>query len=328
MKILHIIGNGFDLNLGLKTSFSDFNKTYQSINAENINIQKLKKNIKKRFENWSDLELELGNYTTEIKNIQEFDQIYQDITEKLSQYLIKEEERLKLDLIDKKKLIQFLVNPELELPLVDQKSINDLKKAFYNQHWEINIATFNYTEIIEKIFEHSFNDLILDTRENKYKTILKKIHHIHGYTNKRMILGVNDVSQVKNKIFKDDIDIIESLIKSNCNTANKRDNENSLKQLINYSNVICLFGSSIGKTDKIWWEHIGSHISRGNLLVIFDKTNPIPPLNEHLKARREREVKKKFLDLTLLDETQKKSIEDRIIVAVNTNMFNLKKTNS
>ena len=57
MNILFFIGNGFDINLGMKTRYSDFYKYYKDIESKSNVIQKLKEEIAERIVNWSDLEL-------------------------------------------------------------------------------------------------------------------------------------------------------------------------------------------------------------------------------------------------------------------------------
>ncbi len=41
MKVIYIIGNGFDINLGMKTKYSDFYTYYQTINSKSILIKNL-----------------------------------------------------------------------------------------------------------------------------------------------------------------------------------------------------------------------------------------------------------------------------------------------
>ncbi|MBK7465948.1 MAG: hypothetical protein IPJ43_03540 [Saprospiraceae bacterium] len=40
MEILYIIGNGFDINLGMKTRYSDFYTYYKTTNSKSEAIQK------------------------------------------------------------------------------------------------------------------------------------------------------------------------------------------------------------------------------------------------------------------------------------------------
>lgn len=64
MRILLIVGNGFDLNLGLPTSYRHFYKYYlEHTESRNEHVNKLKSIIKDDIENWSDLELKLGEVT-------------------------------------------------------------------------------------------------------------------------------------------------------------------------------------------------------------------------------------------------------------------------
>ena len=74
MNILYLIGNGFDLNLGLKTSYKDFINYYKALKME------YKKNSILKFisyiedkkiagdPNWSDIEIQMGLYTEEFRN--------------------------------------------------------------------------------------------------------------------------------------------------------------------------------------------------------------------------------------------------------------------
>lgn len=77
MRILYLIGNGFDLHVGLKTSYFDFLKYYlhQPFPADIDDVGKrfitrLKADINQNFELWSDLELQYGKHfeQTEIQS--------------------------------------------------------------------------------------------------------------------------------------------------------------------------------------------------------------------------------------------------------------------
>lgn len=64
MKITFLIGNGFDLNLGLKTTYKDFYKNYlMTLDSEVINNNVLYKHIDKNIEDWVDFETRLGLFT-------------------------------------------------------------------------------------------------------------------------------------------------------------------------------------------------------------------------------------------------------------------------
>jgi abortive infection AbiH-like protein len=84
MNVLFFIGNGFDLNLGLKTSYADFYKYYTKIISKSSAVNRLKNEISGDLKDWSDLELSLGKYTEKIKSVTEFDQVFEDIGNYLS----------------------------------------------------------------------------------------------------------------------------------------------------------------------------------------------------------------------------------------------------
>jgi hypothetical protein len=87
MNILYLIGNGFDINLGMATRYRDFYKYYYSIKSPKPLIDKLKQEIDHNIDNWSDLEFALGNYTKELKDTKEFDIVFEDISAELAKYL-------------------------------------------------------------------------------------------------------------------------------------------------------------------------------------------------------------------------------------------------
>ena len=63
-KVLYIIGNGFDLNLGLKTSYNDFFK-YTGILTMRKVVEELKKN--RNIENYD--EAKLNKFIENLKKI-------------------------------------------------------------------------------------------------------------------------------------------------------------------------------------------------------------------------------------------------------------------
>ena len=96
MNILFFIGNGFDINIGMNTRYSDFYNYYQKVKSQNHTVRKVKSNISSNIENWSDLELALGSYTTNLKGLNDFDEMFEDIGLELSKFLQAEEKKNRL----------------------------------------------------------------------------------------------------------------------------------------------------------------------------------------------------------------------------------------
>lgn len=322
MNILFLIGNGFDLNFGLKTKYGDFYKFYlnRTSKTENINIFKAK--ISKEIKNWSDLEFAFGEYTKELTSEEDFYEVYSDLEDELATYLETEEKKINVENFDRQKLFQDFSNPNERLPPTDKKKLEEFKNKWANYNtWNLSIITFNYTRILETLFEN-INDIKL--RSNNHSINLTQIEHIHGYTNERMVLGVNDTSQISNTNFHKNQTILESLVKNDCNKAQKHGLELKCAEWIRKANMIYIFGSSIGDTDKIWWDLIGQQLKRGSQLVIFEKTKEFSPRRPQEKTRVEREKINSFLNKTSLTKEEKNNLKKNITIGVNTNLFKVK----
>lgn len=322
MNTLFLLGNGFDLNLGLKTSYEDFYNYYKKQNSKNDKIKQLKKDMFENFENWSDLELALGKYTEKINSLEEFDEIYDDIIEKLSSFLAIEDNILEKNMfeIDKDNLYNDLLYPEETLIEVNKNIIKSYKNRWNSHSWNINIITFNYTKSIEKLLNYDGRRISLGkTGESKH---LNEINHIHGYVDDKMVMGVNDVSQVSNIKFHENQDIRDALIKVDSNKACGHEIDSKCEQLIKSSNLICIFGSSLGETDKKWWNLVGNQLKRNDFkLIIFEKIENIPQRIKHREERIRREKKNYFLNKTELNNEEKKIASENIFIGLNTMLF-------
>lgn len=327
MQILYIIGNGFDLNLGLETSYNHFYKHYETVKSDNVNVQKLKENISKTYDSWSDLELELGNYTQHLEKIEEFDQISFDIGEELSKYLQIEENKLEKTEFDQQKFFDYLCYPEKLFFPADEEKLVKFKQKWINSHWNLNIYMLNYTTVIEKIFGAKQKNILLGNHTSNATIKLGEIKHIHGYLDNDMVIGVNDISQIKKESFKENRDVLESIVKTDCNRANRNNIDRQFTNKINGANLICIFGSSIGDTDNKWWELIGERLKSDCYLIIFSKGAEIPARIRYMQARAERTIKNDFLNKTNLSEKEMETVEEKIYIGLNSGMFDgIKKT--
>ncbi len=321
MQILYIIGNGFDLNIGLKTSYNDFYQYYKTVKSDNVNVQKLKDNISKTYDSWADLEIALGNYTQHLNTTDEVDDILFDIGEELSKYLHLEEKKLANCEFNQRKFFDYLCFPEnLFLP-ADNEKLLGIKSQWKNHQWNLNIYTFNYTSVIEKIFGDKQKNVLLAHHNNNMPIQLGEIKHIHGYLDNDMVIGVNDASQIKNESFHSNRDVLEYIVKSECNHANRSNIDRQLTSKISVANLICIFGSSIGETDNKWWELIGERLKSDCHLIIFTKGAEIPSRIRHMQARAERTIKNFFLSKTNLTEKEMEKLEEKIFIGLNSGMF-------
>jgi hypothetical protein len=323
LKILHILGNGFDLNLGLKTSYKDFYDYYKSIKSSKNSVNNLKTNISDNYKNWSDLELALGQYTEEFKTVDDFDEVFEDIGEQLAEYLKKEEAKFDSAEVNKEKFFENLVKPEIFLPVVENNLIRNYKNNFINSTWLVDIVTFNYTTVIEKIIEQKKNIKIGNHQKDNVTVTLRGVEHIHGYVDNRMVLGVNDVSQLKNKQFHQNVDVLEAIVKEKCNLAYGHTIDSLFKTKIKQADIICIFGASLGDTDNIWWEQIGERLKQKQIpIIIFTRGEEVISARIGYKNNRtKRKMTNYFLKKTKLSKEEIEKVSHNIFVALDTSMF-------
>lgn len=321
MNILFLIGNGFDLNLGLNTKYSDFYEYYKSINSSNPKIITLKNEISANIQNWSDLELALGLYSKNWENLEDFDEVFEDIKDKLADFLFAEEMKFENRKFDANKFFQYLIYPERQFSQADRDLLNLFKSKWRGKQWDIDIVTFNYTNLIEAILSGNNANINIGPHKNRSPIVLRKISHIHGSLTKDMILGVNDSSQIDNKKLCEIEDFREAFIKKDCNRVQKHKKELEFEKIISTANLIYIFGSSIGETDSIWWELIGSQLKKDTRLVIFTKGEEIKDRHSYKRARVERAMKNFFFERAKISEVERQPLMEKVFICVNSGMF-------
>lgn len=273
MNITFLIGNGFDLNLGLDTRYSDFLKDYLQDNPkDNEEIKSFKTDIRKQqsenstpAENlWVNAELAFGHYTDDIvkqgKKADSFSRRRIDFGRKLATYLQKQEKRVCVE-ENEQAFVDGIRHFRSGLTEVQ----NDAVKRSYDLFdggCTFNFLVFNYTCIIDRFIEAVRKRKIqLGTRvyrNSTYDNSFGKTIHVHGTTRKDMVFGVNDESQIENMtLFEDNSPFyLNSFIKQKTNKGNEAQTDEKAHEVIKTSSFIYIYGMSIGATDKIWWQRI------------------------------------------------------------------------
>ena len=327
MTITFLLGNGFDLNLGLKTRYRHFYDYYLKQESKNETIADFKKALSDNLENWADLEIELGkyvnNFTKETEN--QFIDLLYDIQDSLANYLDNQDSVFIISEDDKKKSINDLIKFETYFTPREKADFLSYKNQLNTNSYDINIITFNYTKTFEKIYNWKGATLNIGNRKvgnTVYNDTIKILEHIHGTTTDNMILGVNDSSQIYCDELKQSVRTMRALIKTemNVNAGTLRDSrcETAIKQ----SDIICVYGMSLGDTDKVWWKNIGTRIAQSNTrLVIFSRAEQLPTRRAYAGSNYKDEIKECFLNHLAYDEPSKEKLKEKIFVCLNSSMF-------
>lgn len=282
MKILYILGNGFDKAQGMKTSYPEFYQYLMNKTNGSALLQQLKREINDNNQLWSDMELALGEFTSHVQSTSDFDSLYFELSDHLQDYLRSEEEKfLPTDEL-KSKFKKDLINPFAYLEN-DDKAI--CRRKFKNEQLntstqEISVMTFNYTNTIEKIVLPKIlvENQDIDKVDYDYSIdeshVLKQIIHVHGRLGDSIIIGVDNEYQIKNGTFRGNEDIKDLLVKEQSNRVMRYARHDQCEKLIADADLIILYGLSLGETDSRWWRIIGERFSQGKLVIIQHLYDP------------------------------------------------------
>ncbi len=327
MNIVYLIGNGFDKNLGMQTDYQDFYNHYLKLSSDNDTDvvktfkQELEKERYKKYDKWSDLELAIGNYL-EYLSAEEAVELHGHLVDNLSKYIKLEEDKWPFDKDQKSVFHGYLMNPHSRLFPTDISEINQYRSQWNNSGWHIRIITFNYSMSVERLINNQKGKI---SSHGTYDINLSEIEHIHGFTDDRLIFGVNDDSQIANEKLRGEGRVTNRYVKSDCNSSYRSAHDAKCRQWLSKANLICTFGLSFGDTDKKWWELVGETL-KGDCKMILFEYNKNKNFNGNQgpdRMEEEEAIKDRFLQKTNIEESLREKIKKNIYVAYNTDMFKL-----
>jgi len=326
MNVIYLIGNGFDLSLGLPTAYSDFYKYYLEQSSKGATIKDLKNDIQENIVNWADLEKTLGEHTINLHTREDMDTVHKDLADNLIHYVHNVEKHYNGNDSQSVEINKHLIYPELHLLPTDEKQISRFKSKWANQTWNIDIISFNYTSVLERLIGFKTQNKSLGTHNQNGGVSLRNVEHIHGDKRSNMALGVNDASQFLNEDFRNDELLRYKYIKPNLNAIRRTGHDEACQELIRNANLICVYGLSLGLTDLRWWQYIGERMKNNyTLLVIFfyDPKFNLSEIDDATLYYEEGEIKKMFLGRTSLPKNDMNDIKQKIFVRINSRMFKI-----
>ena len=319
MNVVFFIGNGFDIALGLKTSYRDFLGWYLEQEDDRSEVIMLKKEIQNDLKNdinsWSDLEIKFGEYANRF-NASEKEQyitVHRDIKEKLKLYINMQEE--KIDYSDVS--VQETMNEVMDFINGFQNSLQSLFQQKFNTQLDMNhlryfkFINFNYTDTIQMLTD----------------TMYERIQ-IHGNTDS-LVFGVDNTEQIQNEAFLNDYKIQVNLVKPKLNEELQNGLNEATVRCIDNADVIVCFGVSLGDSDVTWWEKITEWLN-GNpyrMLVIFwYSEESFDALHQADRLIANENIRKKFLESVGIEPSEL-YFKNQIFVHIHEGIFESKLIN-
>ena len=322
MNITWILGNGFDLNLGMKTSYKDFYDNHYSRLDDSVSIAHRTriKTIGTKLDLspllWSDLELFIGQSAGEYNSFDEFHATYIHMQNELNSYLSLQQQNFESAVVYREYPIEKIVE-EFEDSIGDLSARLDLaesrylinKLGLFPSLGKQAVVTLNYTNLIDVLLARS-------------KNIFVDPIHAHGALGERGLInfGVSDIDQVKNDNFDMD-DCRDCWTKQGRSVLHGNMSLDSAYQLIRDANLLVFYGISFGLTDYHIWQKISEELHKRSdlILLIFDYDLPDKG-DPYLWKRKSRELKSSLIKKLEIGDI--KDIDKRVLLLNSLRVFN------
>lgn len=334
MKVTFLIGNGFDIGMGMRSKFSDYFPIYisQSKNKK-TSLKGLADHISQNEDNWSYFERQLGRYTDEflLETKKVFVDQVKDFEKGFMEYLKGQEKKLSFENNQNiaHKMIDALLTyySDNNLPRQSAQDISKIYSVFSKESITYNFINFNYTSVLKKCMD-TIPQKIVSKRKisnNEYVDKIGQIVHVHGYSDKYPIMGVNDASQISNKELATDDRFVRYIVKPFLNQRLRQNNDIDAERLISESTIICIYGMSLGETDKQWWNKIlvWLHNNSNRQLVIFDYDEQYTMTTQFDRIEKEDAILDKLAEYNSNSLISVEKMRSRIHIAVHKNIFQM-----
>lgn len=323
MKLTFLIGNGFDLSCGLKSSYADVYEEYIKVESRTEVIKKFKQDLianktKEKWGNWSDFEMGMAAYAKNFNSEKELIECVSDFKMFLEKHLLKEEIRFVTSYNKIIKEHKEALQRHIQESVYDyykgltRKLEKDIESIKNGAGTICSFVNFNYTSVLSRVLS-----------DNIFAA--KRIINIHGdLLNKDVILGVDNVEQVqvnfnltkKGKRF---------FIKPYLNNEYDPSKIVIAKDTIEKSDCICLFGLSLGDSDLTWKNELIKWLTanKNHHLFIFDYECSKKDLADIiLKLNEEEDYKEEKMNFLGLSEKQE--LSEQIHLPIGKKIFMLK----
>lgn len=325
MNITFLIGNGFDRNMGLDTTYSDFIKVYKKSEAKTQILKELRFRINENETLWSSAELAFGQYTSEFGagEAEQFAECQEDFCQNLANYLKKQESRIDYSFAEDAIIQAFSRLNDLtsSFPTQERIVLDGIYKNYVSEEIKFNFICYNYTRTLDEcisvmkkkkpiVGSHKYGSQSLNHT-------IGQLCHVHGTVEKEMVFGVNDETQILNlKLFDcDDGDLYKNLlIKKQANESYKENTDEKAKKILTSSKIIYVYGMSIGDTDNLWWDRICTWLANDDTHHLILQKHGVPSKGVFpMKYQQfERNQRRKFLKHSQLEGEKRTNIESRI----------------
>lgn len=337
MNITFMIGNGFDVGLGLPSKFKDFFPFYvKESENKKPEIKQLSEEIGADYKTWADFEVQMGQYTKKFDSTNKklYPLQFRDFETSFIKYLESEGKELSFEDVERisKRMISALTEfySANNLRTGSSNALSNTFQNHKNEEHKYNFISFNYTDLLEKCLKCLPKGVVKVRGSLNDK--VGSIVYVHGTGKDAPIMGVNDTSQIANPELAKDERFIRYIVKPLLNAAHRTDHDAKASSLISSSQIICIYGMAIGETDRLWWGRVLTWLNGATdrQLVVFDYDPDFTTASQFDWIDKEDSIIDKLAKYCADSKIDVEKLRPRIHLAVHKNIFsmNLHKTSS
>lgn len=263
MNITFLIGNGFDLRVGMKTRFADMYEGYIGQNSSSEVIQKFKAMLEAdapNYKTWGDFEMAMAEKAKEFDDEDSFIECLRDFKLYMVSYLEKEQEQFQNRTAIGKgvrgRCIDETTNAIEKFYMgLRPNVVNEFIRLGANNNPKYYFISFNYTNAFDYVLSPFAGEVI----------------HIHGRLGSDIVLGADNISQLTDLPYEITRRLERAFIKPEFNKIYDNARFEKAKTIIDGSNIICIYGMSLGESDLSWTSKILSWLlsDKNHHLVYF-----------------------------------------------------------
>lgn len=301
MNITYLIGNGFDLYLGMNTRPKAFLRDFVEKNAltgDNAAAELANYIEAEGIDTWADFEMQLGNHSRHFSNTsQDIDRYLaqvESLETSLYQWLKERDARITDDYLAKKASFVFSSFANIE-SILSRDGVH--VKAKTGPENTLNILCFNYTSALPRAWSTVYETGIVNEAFISFSagTLILP----HGNLETMLVCGVDGTDQITNEGLRDNVNVATSVVKESMQRSDNFSFDIDGMELIRGSDIVCIFGMSLGQSDRRWWKHIAhmldnDHSPLSQLVIFSHEMNGTNLVIPPIRMRAKNSVRKKF----------------------------------
>ena len=310
----------------MNTRYTDMYSSYLQKASENDAIRRFKfaleQSAPKGYQLWSDFEMALAEYAKNFKNEGELIDSIRSFKAHMRRCLLSEQQIFMKYVDDKNGAIACAreMNRSIhnfhrgQIPNVVHsiEQLGDLTKANYR------FITFNYTTVLDSILQYYARYLKISPG---YIPI-----HIHGRLDGDIVLGVDSILQFGKLPYdfslRGERSAIKPIFNLNYDELRIKEAEDAIKE----SDVICIYGMSLGKSDATWVTKIYNWIinDQNHHLICYNYSDKTFEPWQRDEMMEEEDIQREQLLQKICGLERLEGIEKQVHIPVGYDIFNFK----